>query len=240
MLAKYKPPPQLLLKSASPVYYLELFLHWPSPPGQHPPCKCWIGKAWQPHKAWALPKKDGWFGGAICLCLCNTKPAWLLLLTNRGSNETSIWTIRKLWALLAVLDPSPRGRLPWTSSGWPRSEEDEVGIDSHMVSRYGRLLTAHGGDTVPGRSCSKAAVWYAPCRTNPCLNTWKWPQGCTVRDGYLLTVRTVLQELLIIGENQGNRCYCRGGPAVSQSISLKTSARGHLLATVWTLRLAGL
>lgn len=82
---------------------------------------------------------------------------------------------------------------------------------------------------MPGHSCSKAAVWYAPCGTNPCQNTWKWPQGCTVRDRYLLTVWTVLQGLLITGENQGNICYYHGGLTVSQSISLKTSTRGHLL-----------
>lgn len=118
---------------------------------------------------------------------------------------------------------------PQTSSDWPRSEEDEVGIDSCMVSRYGRLLTAHGGDTVPGCACDKAAVWYAPRGMNPCQNAWKWPQGCTVRDGYLLAVRTVLQGLLITGENQGKTRYYHSRPTVSQSISLKTSTRRRLL-----------
>lgn len=67
-----------------------------------------------------------------------------------------------------------------------------MGIDSHMVSHYGRLLTARGGYTVPSCACDKAAVWYTPRGMNPCQNTWKWPQGCTVRDGYPLAVWTVL------------------------------------------------
>lgn len=62
--------------------------------------------------------------------------------------------------------PTPRHSvaacLPWTSSERPHSEEDEVGIDSHMVSRSGRLLTAPGADAVPGCTCNKGAVWYAP------------------------------------------------------------------------------
>lgn len=37
-----------------------------------------------------------------------------------------------------------------------------MGIDSHVVSRSGRLLTAPGADTVPGCTCNKGAVWYAP------------------------------------------------------------------------------
>lgn len=104
-----------------------------------------------------------------------------------------------------------------------------MGIDSRMVSHYGRLRTARGGDTAPRCACDEAAVWDAPRGMNPCQNTWKWPQGCTVRDGCLLTVRTVLQGLLITGENRGKTRYYRSGPTVSQSISFKTSTRRHLL-----------
>lgn len=111
-----------------------------------------------------------------------------------------------------------------------------MGIDSHMVSRYGRLLTARGGDTVPGCTCYKAAVWYSPRGMNPCQNAWKWPQGCTVGARYLLTVRTVLQGLFITGENQGKTHYYRSGRTVSQSISLKTSTRRRLLWSVVRLQ----
>lgn len=117
---------------------------------------------------------------------------------------------------------------PRTLSEWPRSEEDGAGIDSRVVSRYGRLRTARGGDTVLGCTCDKAAVWYAPRGTNPCQNAWKWPQGYSVRDGYLLAARTVLRGWLITGQNQGKTRYYRSGPTVSQSISLKTSTRRRL------------
>lgn len=104
-----------------------------------------------------------------------------------------------------------------------------MGIDSHMVSRYGRLLTACSGDTVPRCTCYKAAVWYSPGGMNPCQNAWKWPQGCTVGARYLLAVRTVLQGLFITGENQGKTHYYCSGRTVSQSVSLKTSTRRRLL-----------
>lgn len=73
---------------------------------------------------------------------------------------------------LCVVLTSHRGVatcLPQTPSEWPRGEEeDEVGIDSHMVSHSGRLLTAPGADTVPGCTCSTVAVWNAPPSRNPC------------------------------------------------------------------------
>ena len=109
-----------------------------------------------------------------------------------------------------------------------------MGLDSCMVSHYGGLLTARGRDTVPGGAGDKAAAWYAPRGMNLCQNAWKWPQGCTVRDGYLLTARTVPQGLLVTGENRGKTHYYCNGPTVSQSISLKTSTRRRLLwSFVW-------
>lgn len=90
-------------------------------------------------------------GGVVCLCLFNPKSAWSLLLTDRGSNETSIWTIRKLWSPLHGSSSLPR-----TSSEWPHGKEGEVGIDSHMASCSGRLLAA------PSCTCNKGSVWYAP------------------------------------------------------------------------------
>lgn len=41
----------------------------------------------------------------------------------------------------------------------------------------------------------------------PMLKTWEWPQGCSVMDRYLCTMQTMLQGLLVTGENQG-KTHC--------------------------------